>query len=225
MRYADYLAQPAQEPQEEPQAQQGQAATLDILAAQLAAEKYYSLQEEAREAIKQGQASPAAIAIHLTLQLFGTDSPELSAVLRAVNSARLPGGYDLAIEQSRQLRRQYKRQAGKLAEMLKELQEKTDLAVEEERRLIAEREAESRADGAILAVMDFSGQLTAETDAKAIITQASVICNKHGENRPAMGLLYGALTEWRERSSGTLDAVQQLELSDLMQRVASTMGL
>ena len=228
MKYTDYLAQQAQEPQETQETQeepQAQANQLDAIRAQLDAGKYYSLQAEARAAIET-EAEPSALAARLTAAIFGPDSPEAGTVAEAIEKASRPGGYDYAIEIARQRRRLYKKQLDILAEMQKELAAQMGLAAAEERELMDEKAAADRANGALLAVMDFSRQLDAEADAGPILLQARALYDKHSGNRPAMGLLYGIITEWqgRDLTGPGLDLVQQQEMQELKAKLAAAAG-
>ena len=226
MNYTEYLAQQAQEPQEPQEEPQAQANQLDTLAAQLAADKYYSLQAEAREAIE-AEAEPSALAARLTAAIFGTDSPEARTVSEAIEKAKRPGGFEYAIELARQRRSLYKKQLDKLAEQQKEIAAQMGLAAAEERELMDSKTDTERANAALLAVMDFSRQLDAEADAGAIISQAKGLYDQHNGSRAAMGLLYGLITEWqgRDLTGPALDLVQQQEMQGLKSRLASAAGL
>lgn len=226
MKYTDYLAQDAQQPQE-PQ-QEPQANRLDMMAAQLAADKYYSLLAEARQIVP-FETDPAQLAAKLTALLFGADSAEAGIVAGTIEAARRPGGYELAIEAARQRRALFKKQLDKLAKQEKEIAAQMGLAAAEERELMDSKAEAEAANGALLAVMDFSRQLDTEADPGAMIRQAGQLYEKHSENRAAMGLLLGSLTEWQGRAftftgGAALDLVQQQELQDLKSRLAAAAG-
>ena len=226
MKYTDYLAQQAQEPQETQETQeepQAQANQLDAIRAQLDAGKYYSLLAEARAAIE-AEAEPSALAARLTAAIFGTDSPEAGTVTEAIEKARRPGGYDYAIAMAAQRKGLYKKQLKQLAELQKELAEQAQQADAEEWKLRAEASDTGRANWDLLAVMDFSRQLDA--DPGAILSQARALYEKHNGNRPAMGLLYGIITEWqgRDLTGPGLDLVQQQEMQELKAKLAAAAG-
>lgn len=228
MNYTEYLAQQAQEPQEPQDAQeepQAQANQLDAIRAQLDAGKYYSLQAEARAAIE-AEAEPSALAARLTAAIFGPDSPEAGTVAEAIEKARRPGGFDYAIAMAAQRKGLYKKQLKQLAELQKELAEQAQQADAEEWKLRAEASDTGRANWDMLAVMDFSRQLDGEADAGAIISQARALYEKHNGNRPAMGLLYGLITEWqgRDLTGPGLDFVQQAELQELKGKISAAAG-
>ena len=223
MKYADYLAQQPQEPQEEPQAQQpAQAGPLDAIRAQLDADKYYSLLAAAREAIAT-EAQPSALAARLTAAIFGPDSPEAGTVSEAIEQAKRPGGYEMAIELARQRRSLYKRQLTQLAEQEKAIAAAMGLADKEERELMDSQAAEGQANVALLAVMQLARE--AGADAGAIISQAARLYDQHNGNRPAMGLLYGSITQWQGQHGAGLDLVQQQEMQELKARIAAAAGL
>ena len=231
MKYTDYLAQDTQQPQEpqEPQEeQQTQASRLDMMRAQLDAEKYYSLLAEARQAVPFAT-DPGQLAATLMALLFGEDSTEAGIVARMIEAARRPGGYELAIEAARQRRALLKKQLDKLAEQEKEIAAQMGLAAADERELINSQAEAAAANGALLAVMDFSRQLAADADPGAIIGQAGKLYEQHSGNRAAMGLLLGSLTEWQGRAfsftgGATLDLVQQQEMRELKSRLAAAAG-
>lgn len=228
MNYADYLAQQPQQPQEPQEEQQAQANRLDMMRAQLDAEKYYTLLAEARQAVPFA-ADPGQLAATLTALLFGEDSTEAGIVARLIEQARRPGGYELAIDAARQRRALLKKQLDKLAEQEKEIAAQMGLAAADERELMAEQTAAEQANGALLACMDFARQLAADADPGAIIEQAGSLYEKHSGSRAAMGLLLGSLTEWQGRAftftgGATLDLVQQQELQELKSRLAAAAG-
>ena len=138
MNYADYLAQQPQQPQEPQEGQQAQANRLDMMRAQLDAEKYYTLLAEARQAVPFA-ADPGQLAATLTALLFGEDSTEAGIVARLIEQARRPGGYELAIDAARQRRALLKKQLDKLAEQEKEIAAQMGLAAADERELMAEQ--------------------------------------------------------------------------------------
>ena len=226
MNYTEYLAQQPQEPQEE---QQAQAGPLDILAAQLAADKYNNLLAEARAAIE-AEAEPSALAASLTALLFGEDSTEAGTVAAMIEASRRPGGYELAIELARQRRALFKKQLDKLAEQEKEIAAQMGLAAAEERELMDNKAEAAAANGALLAVMDFSRQLAEDADPGAMIRQAGQLYAQHNGNRAAMGLLLGSLTEWQGRAftftgGVPLDLVQQQEMQELKAKLGAAAGL
>lgn len=228
MNYADYLAQQPQEPQEPQEEQQAQAGPLEVIAAQLAAEKYYTLLAEARQAVPFAT-DPGQLAATLTALLFGEDSTEAGIVANMIEAHKRPGGYELAIEAARQRRALLKKQLDKLAEQEKEIAAQMGLAAADERELMNSKAEAEAANGALLAVMDFSRQLAADADPGAIIGQAGKLYEQHSGNRAAMGLLLGALTEWQGRAftftSGlALDLVQQQEMQELKSRLATAAG-
>lgn len=231
MKYTDYLAQDAQQPQEpqEPQEEpQAQANRLDMMRAQLDAEKYYSLLAEARQAVPFA-ADPGQLAATLTALLFGEDSTEAGIVARMIEAHKRPGGYELAIEAARQRRALLKKQLDKLAEQEKEIAAQMGLAAADERELMNSKAEAEAANGALLAVMDFSRQLDTEADPGAMIRQAGQLYEQHSGNRAAMGLLLGSLTEWQGRAftftgGAALDLVQQQEMQELKSRLAAAAG-
>ena len=231
MNYADYLAQQPQQPQQpqEPQEeQQAQANRLDMMRAQLDAEKYYTLLAEARQAVPFA-ADPGQLAATLTALLFGEDSTEAGIVANLIEAHKRPGGYELAIEAARQRRALLKKQLDKLAEQEKEIAAQMGLAAADERELMAEQTAAEQANGALLACMDFARQRAADADPGAIIEQAGSLYEKHSGNRAAMGLLLGSLTEWQGRAftftgGAALDLVQQQEMQELKSRLAAAAG-
>jgi hypothetical protein len=228
VNYADYLAQQPQEPQEPQEEPQAQANRLDMMRAQLDAEKLYTLQAEARQAVTDAT-EPDTLAASLTALIFGEDSTEAGAVAAMIEARRRPGGYELAIEAARQRRALLKKQLDKLAEQEKEIAAQMGLAAADERELMAEQTAAEQANGALLACMDFARQLAADADPGAIIEQAGSLYEKHSGSRAAMGLLLGSLTEWQGRAftftgGATLDLVQQQELQELKSRLAAAAG-
>lgn len=228
MKYTDYLAQDAQQPQEPQEAPQGPANRLDMMRAQLDAEKLYTLQAEARQAVTDAT-EPDTLAASLTALIFGEDSTEAGAVAAMIEARRRPGGYELAIELARQRRAMFKKQLDKLAEQEKEIAAQMGLAAAEERELMDSKAEAAAANGALLAVMDFSRQLAEDAEPGAMIQQAGKLYEQHSGNRAAMGLLLGALTEWQGRAftftSGlALDLVQQQEMQELKSRLAAAAG-
>lgn len=228
MNYADYLAQQPQQPQEPQEGQQAQANRLDMMRAQLDAEKYYTLLAEARQAVPFA-ADPGQLAATLTALLFGEDSTEAGIVARLIEQARRPGGYELAIDAARQRRALLKKQLDKLAEQEKEIAAQMGLAAADERELMNNKAEAEAANGALLAVMDFSRQLDTEADPGAMIRQAGQLYEQHSGNRAAMGLLLGSLTEWQGRAftftgGAALDLVQQQEMQELKSRLAAAAG-
>ena len=223
MKYADYLAQQPQEPQEEPQAQQpAQAGPLDAIRAQLDADKYYSLLAAAREAIA-AEAEPSALAARLTAAIFGPDSPEAGTVSAAIDQAKRPGGYDYAIAMAAQRKGLYKKQLKQLEELQKELAAQAQLADAEEWKLRAAASDAGQANWALLSVLQLARE--AGPDAGAIILQAGRLYDQHKENRPAMGLLYGSITQWQGQYGAGLDLVQQQEMQELKGKIAAAAGL
>ena len=228
MNYTDYLAQDAQQPQESQEEPQAQANRLDMMRAQLDAEKYYSLLAEARQAVPFA-ADPGQLAATLTALLFGEDSTEAGIVARMIEAHKRPGGYELAIEAARQRRALLKKQLDKLAEQEKEIAAQMGLAAADERELMNSKAEAEAANGALLAVMDFSRQLDTEADPGAMIRQAGQLYEQHSGNRAAMGLLLGSLTEWQGRAftftgGAALDLVQQQEMQELKSRLAAAAG-
>lgn len=228
MKYTDYLAQQAQNPQEVQEEPQAQTNQLDTMAAQLAAAKYYSLLAEARQAVTLAT-DPGQLAASLTALLLGEKSAEAGAAAHMIEAARRPGGYDLAIEAARQRRAVLKRTLDKLAEQEKEIAAQMGLAAAEERELMDSKAEAAAANGALLAVMDFSRQLAADADPGAVIQQAGQLYEQHGENRAAMGLLLGSLTEWQGKAfsfkgGAALDLVQQQELQGIKNKLAAAAG-
>lgn len=226
MKYTDYLSGQEQGPQEEPQAQQPQANALEGLAAQLETGKYYSLQAEARRIIAE-EGNPSALAARLTAAIFGPASPEALTVSEAIEKAQRPGGYELAIDFARQRRGLFRRQLDKLAEQQRELAAQMGLAEAEERQLIEDKAAAGAANAAMLAVVNFA-QDAAEATPETFILQARDLCEKHSGSRPAMGLLYGTLTEQLARAydnGASLDLVQQQAARELLAKIAEAAGL
>ena len=228
MKYTDYLAQDVQQPQEPHEEQQAQANRLEMMAAQLVTDKYYSLLENARQAIT-GEPDPAQLAANLTALLFGNDSPEAVAVAEMITASKRPGGYELAIEAARQRRAILKRTLDKLAEQTKEIAAQMGIAAAEERELMDSKAEAAAANGALLAVMDFSRQLAPDASPADMIQQAGQLYEQHSENRAAMGYLLGCLTDWQGRAiafadGAALDLVQQQELHDLKTRLAAAAG-
>lgn len=227
MKYTDYLAQQAQRPQEtqeEPQTQPAQS--LEQISAQMAAEKYYSLQAEAREAIKT-EPEPSALAAILTAAIFGDESPEAETVAEAIKRTQRPGGYDYAITMAEQRKTQLKRQLKRLANMQKELTLQAEEAEAEEWQLRAKASDAGQANAAILAVMTLA-RAAEEADAETILLQAGKVCEKHSNNRPAMGLLYGIVTDEYSRicaSGAALDIMQQQAMEELIKRIGTAAGL
>lgn len=229
MNYTDYLAQQPQgeqEPQEEQQAQP--VGPLEVIAARLAAEKYYTLLAEARQAIPFA-ADPGQLAANLTALLFGEDSTEAGTVARMIEAHKRPGGYELALEMARQRRALLKKQLEQLAEHEKEIAAQMGLSAADERELMNSEAEAKAANGALLAVMDFSRQLAADADPGAIIGQAGKLYEQHSGSRAAMGLLLGYLTEWQGRAfsftgGATLDLVQEQEMRELKSRLAAAAG-
>lgn len=237
MKYSDYLAQDAQQPQEPQEEPQAEANRLDMIRAQLDAEKYYSLLAEAREVITEAAEQAARherpylpmVLEKLTAAIFGQDSPEADSLAEIITMAKYAGGYEYAIEQARQRRRLYKKQMERLAEVQKELAEQAELALAEERELSDSKLNEEGTDRAFLEVMEFSRQLDTEADPGAMIRQAGRLYEKHSGSRAAMGLLLGSLTEWQGRTftftgDAALDLVHLQELAELKSRLAASAG-
>ena len=224
MKYTEYLTQGAQGPQDAPEAQPAEAKPLDAIRAELDAEKFYSLQAAARAIIEAG-AEPSALAGQLAAAIFGTDSPEARTVSEAIEKARRPGGYEYAIELARQRRSLYKKQLDALTEQQKALAAQMGLAAAEERELMDSKTEADTANAALLAVMDFSRQLDAGADPGTLLLQAGQLHEKHGGNRPAMGQLFGILTEWQALAWAGLDLVQREELTQLKTRTAEAAGM
>lgn len=199
MKYSDYLAQDAQEQPAEEQAQQAQPATLEMLATRLAAEKFYSLQAEAREAIET-EADPSALAALLTVAIFGADSPEAGTVAEAVAKARRPGGYEYAITMAEQRKTMLKKQLKRLAELQKDLTAQAAQAETETWQLRASASDEGQANWGLLSVITFLRDAEG-ADAGTVLEQAAGLYEKHHGNREAMGLLCGSLSEWTARAS------------------------
>ncbi len=228
MKYTDYLAQKAQQTQEPQEAPQAEANRLDIMRAQMDAAKLYSLLAEARQAVTDAT-EPDTLAASLTAIIFGEGSTEAGAVTAMIEASKRPGGYDLAIELARQRRALYKNQLDKLAEQAKEITARMNLAAAEERELMDSRTGADAANGALLAVMDFSRQLAADAEPGAIIERAGQLYEHHSGTRAAMGLLLGSLTEWQGRaftftSETALDFVQSQEPQELKSRLAAAAG-
>ena len=146
-----------------------------------------------------------------------------------IEAHKRPGGYELAIEAARQRRSLYKKQLDKLAEQEKEIAAQMGLAAADERELMNSKAETEAANGALLAVMDFSRQLDTKADPGAVIEQAGKLYEQHSGNRAAMGLLLGSLTEWQGRAftftgGAALDLVQQQKMQDLKSRLAAAAG-
>lgn len=226
MNYTDYLkqqAQQTQEPQEEAQPQPAQ--TLEQIAAQLAAEKYYSLQAETRRIVPFAT-DPAALAANLVDLILGPGSFEAGCLANLIAAQRQPGGYELAIDAIQQRRRTCKKQMTRLAEMQKELSADIEQLIEEERSLTAAQSDAAQYDAAMLDIMPFR-PIAAEADAEALLLQGGNLLEKHSSSRQAMCLLYGIIHDQQNRlyADGAADLVQRQAMNDLLARIAASAGM
>ena len=217
MNLEQYAAQNAQAPQGTQNAPQTQE-PLDVLAAQLDAERLYSLMAEAQEAIDT-EASPAAMLERITGALFGADSPQAAAVAQAIDADRHPGGHELAIADLRQQRALLRQQAKQLEAQAKAITgelEKLDAA---ERELTQDKGQAAALDRALLDVLTFTKAPQGD-----LLQQMAELYNRHHGNPAAMGLLYGVMCDLTRYSAGAFDLIQQQTFKELKDRVAGAVG-
>lgn len=223
MNLEEYAAQQAQAPQGAQNAPQTQQ-PLDVLAAQLDANRLYSLMADAREAIE-GETNPAAMLERITGAIFGAGSAEAAAVAQAIDADRHPGGHEMAIATIKQQRHLLRQQAKQLEAQAKAITgelEKLDAA---ERELTGEKAKAAALDRAMLDVLTFRKQL--DDPQGDLLAAMGELYTRHHGNPAAMGLLYGCVVELhsRQHDARIFDLVQQQEFSDLAKQIAQALGL
>lgn len=211
-------AQGPQGPQNAPQTQD----PLEVLAAQLDADRLLSLRAEAQAAIDDGMA-PAAMLEQMTGALFGTDSPQAAAVAAIIDADRHPGGHEMAIAAIRTQKKLLRQQLKQLDQQAKAITgelEKLDAA---ERELMADKGQAAALDRALLDVLALA-KGTAEGDP---LQQMTELYNRHHGNPAAMGLLYGVMADLtgKQYDAKAFDLVQQQAFKDLKRRVAEAIQL
>ena len=207
-------AQGPQGPQNAPQTQD----PLEVLAAQLDADRLLSLKAEAQAAIDDGMA-PAAMLEQMTGALFGTDSPQAAAVAAIIDADRHPGGHEMAIAairtQKKLLRQQLKQLEGQARAITGEL-EKLDA---EERQITGDKAQAAALDRALLDVLT----IAKDGPQADTLQQMTELYNRHHGNPAAMGLLYGVIIDLTRKQYGetALDLIQQREFIELKDRIGA----
>lgn len=222
MNLEQYAAQ-QQGAQQEQNTQEAELLTASQLAAKLDAEKLSFLMAEAQAALDDQQ-EPAEILTRLYTDFFGKNSTQAQTLAEILTRSVAPGGFDFAIAQTRQQRQLLKRQSKQLDELQKEIAKGLTALDEKERDLMSEKAAAAASDAALTETALFAAQISQESPA-AIIKRATEIFSKYRRSLPAMGLLYGILSEAASNaiSSGGFDLFQQEELNSLRNEILQKM--
>lgn len=235
MNLAQYLAQneqktqgtqEAQEAQEKTGAQETQptALTADMIAAKLAAEKYYSLQVQTEEAIANKE-PPAEILLQMVSAIFGASSTQYLSVSENIDGRKHPGGREMAISSIRQRKRLLKQQQESLEARVRTIAREIQAATDEERAILNEKDNDNRLNEALTAVLEFC-KATAGTDPQPEIVQSiQSLYARYHETPAAMGLLYGCISEFSANaySSGKFNLIDLQGLSEIKEKILSSM--
>jgi len=213
----EYAAQQAQNPQQAQEPQQAESSPLDAIAARNDAEKYHSLMDNLREIVSR-DIHPRNILIFMVGAVFGETSAEAETIAEAIKKTKYPGGYDLAMANINNRRKQLREQQKALEGQLKLVAEAMTTAEAEEREIFKKQTAESVQNSAMVDLLTFFKGIDGRA---SLLQEMKALYQKHREKPAAMGLLYGSMTEIarRESAAGQLDLVQQQEFIDLKAQV------
>jgi len=227
MKYTDFLKQqqPGQpaEPQEDPQLtasgtdpeeeppEDWQQGGPDLRAD----ERLHILQAKAEAAINL-EPDPAELVRKLTAIIFEDDIKNLETLS---DSAQ-------AVLEARRKRRQAKKRIEKLTAQLKEAEAELDETSRNERQLTTNLKAESEEIAALLALTELTAEMKPGADLNVVLTRSRDIFSVYGNNRPAMGFLFGTIADWRLKGGGSgSDLLQLDELRELAKQIAVAAGM
>ena len=221
MNFAQYLQQGAQQEQTPQDAQQAQEALpVDIIAAQLEAERFHSLKAQTEAAIDTGTA-PAQLLVLIIGAMFGESSPQAAAVAGRMDAEKHPGGHEMAIAGLRQRKRLLRQQEKQLVEQIKAIGAEIEAANRAEGEIIAAGGAAAALDSGLIEVAAFCKALPGTEAKPEILETAGKLFTRHKGNPAAMGLLYGSLAELSRTiyAAGGFDMVQAQQLADLRAQI------
>lgn len=221
MNFAQFLQQDAQQEPAPQDAQQAQEALpVDIIAAQIDAERLLSLKAQAAAAIDAGTA-PAQLLVLIIGALFGESSPQAAAVAGRLDAEKHPGGHEIAIADLRQRKRLLKQQQKQHEEQIKAIGAEIEAANRAEKELFAAQGAAGILDRGLIETAAFCKALPGTEPQQEIITAAAELFTRHKGNPAAMGLLYGSLAELSRNlyAAGGFDFVQAQQLADLRAQI------
>lgn len=232
MNLAQYLSQNkqetqgAQEAQEKPEAQTAQPAALsaDMIAAKLAAEKFYSLQVQTEAAIANKE-PPADILLQMVAAIFGVGSTQYLAVAENIDSQKHPGGREMAIASLRQKKRLLKQQKETLEARVRTIAREIEAATEAERDILDEKVNDSRLNEALTAVLDFCLATAADDLQPNIVQSIQALYTRYHETPAAMGLLYGCVSGLSSRaySCGKFNLIDLQGLNEAKEKILSAL--
>lgn len=215
MNLEQYAAQQAQKTQQAPQVPTAPQAPqpLDIVAAQLDAEKHHALLAHLDKAIKEG-GRPADVLQSLTVAAFGEGSPQATTLKAAIDAETCPGGHELAIASIRRQKAAIRAAQKKLTEQGKALADELARLDESEQDITRDKVEAGGIDRALLDVM----QLCTAPEPPTLHALAELF-HKHKGRRAAMGLFYGMLEDMTRKDAGRLDMVDYQSLLELKKQV------